>query len=172
MTLKGYPLQKLTLKDQKMIKQLSAENILQRTRNIYVSKPIDTTIRDEPDPAPLCNPPPPDSRRQSQISLGRSQSSFTVNTNDDPVSTLPWNFTPPDSRRQSRMSIGQAQSPLTVVRTAINKKCMGLYSACMWYICIYTLIEAISYASASSIYHEYTPQITSPLRWQWGTSNS
>ena len=73
-TLKDCSLEKLTLKDRKMIKQLSAKNILQPSGNVYVSEPIDTTVRDEPDPPPLCNPAPPDSRRQSQISVTRSQS--------------------------------------------------------------------------------------------------
>ena len=80
MTLKGYPLENLTLKDRKMIKQRSTENILQpNTGNFYVSKPIDSTIRDEPDPPPLCHPTPPDSRRESQISIERSQSTLEVN---------------------------------------------------------------------------------------------
>ena len=127
MTLKGYPLQKLTLKDRKMIKQLSAENILQPTSNFYVSKPIDTTIRDEPDPAPLCNPPTPDSRRQSQISLGRSQSSFTVNMNDetDPASLC--NPPPPDSRKQSQISITQSH-PFGF--DMVRPKCVWMVHAC------------------------------------------
>ena len=78
--LKGYPLEKITLKDRKMIKQRSSENIHQpKSGNLYVSCPIDTTIRDEPDPPPLCNPAPPGSRRESQTSFGRSQSTFSVN---------------------------------------------------------------------------------------------
>ena len=73
-TLKGYPLDKLTLKDRKMIKQLSTENVIQPTGNFYVSKPTDPSIRDEPDPIPPRQPTPPTSRRQSQTSIGRSQS--------------------------------------------------------------------------------------------------
>ena len=72
-------MENLTLKDRKMIKQRSTDNVIQPPGNLYVAKPVDPTVRDEPDPAPLCDPAPPDSRRQSQISLGRSQSTFSVN---------------------------------------------------------------------------------------------
>lgn len=72
--LKSYPLDGLTPKDRKMIKQLSTENILQPTGNVYVSKPVDPTIRDEPDPPRLHQPTLPDSRRQSQTSTGRGRS--------------------------------------------------------------------------------------------------
>ena len=79
MTLKGYPMENLTLRDRKMIKRRSIDNVIQPEGNVYVAKPVDPAIRDEPDPAPYCDPAPPDSRRQSQISLGRSQSTFSVN---------------------------------------------------------------------------------------------
>ena len=72
-------MENLTLKDRKMIKQRSTDNVIQPPGNLYVAKPVDPTVRDEPDPAHLCDPAPPDSRRQSQISLGRSQSTFSVN---------------------------------------------------------------------------------------------
>lgn len=73
-------MENLTLKDRKMIKQRSTNNVVQPAGNLYVTNPVDPAIRDEPDPASLCDPPPPpDSRRQSQISLGRSQSTYTVN---------------------------------------------------------------------------------------------
>ena len=86
MTLKDCLLENNTLKDRKMIKQLSATNILQPSSgNLYVSEPIDTTIRDEPDPPTLCNPAPPGSRRESQISVGRSQSLRVVRTNTKEV---------------------------------------------------------------------------------------
>ena len=77
-TLKDYHLDNLTVKDRKMIKHLSSGNIVQPEGNIYVTNPVDPTVRDEPDPIPLCQPTPPASRRQSEISVGRSQSSFSV----------------------------------------------------------------------------------------------